>query len=146
MNKPVNIDDDVSGLRAVPMFESLSDRQLKLLAFTSQRVDYAAGQFLFNSGDISDCVYVVFSGTAEVIVNGANGPVAVARLGRNALVGEMGVLTGSSRSASIACIEPTSVLRIEKDTFLAMLEEFPKLAVAIIRELAIRLEQTNRRL
>jgi CRP-like cAMP-binding protein len=146
MDRPVNIDDDVSALRAVPLFESLSDRQLKLLAFTSRRLDYAAGQQLFNSGDVSDSVYVIFEGKAEVIVHGANGPVSVAEYGRNALIGEMGVLTGAARSASIVCLEPTSVLRIEKDTFVAMLEEFPRLAIAIIRELAVRLERTNRRL
>jgi CRP-like cAMP-binding protein len=58
----------------------------------------------------------------------------------------MGILTGSPRSASIEASEPTEALKIRKDLFFDLLGEFPQIAIAVMRDIAVRLERTNAQL
>ena len=69
-----------------------------------------------------------------------------APLSRNALVGEMGILSDAPRSATIVASEPTTALRIDKRVFLELLIQFPQMSIAVMRELASRLERTNAQL
>ena len=74
------------------------------------------------------------------------GEIKVAELGQNALVGEMGILADNPRSATIVAAQPTTALRIDKRVFLELLAQFPQMALAVMRELATRLERTNAQL
>ena len=71
---------------------------------------------------------------------------AITRLSRDALLGEMGILAEAPRSASIVAAEPTVALKIDKSVFLELLKQFPQMAMAVMRELAVRLESMNERL
>ena len=142
----MTIDSEVRALRSVPMFRDIDPSRLKLLAFTSERVRFAAGQTLFLQGDAADAAYVILDGKADVILSDRGGEVKVAELGRNALVGEMGILSDAPRSATIKASEASSALRIDKRVFLELLSQFPQMAIAIMRELASRLERTNAQL
>jgi CRP-like cAMP-binding protein len=140
------LDVEVRSLRAVPMFKDIETARLKLIAFTSERLNFPEGTPLFKQGEPSDSAYVIIDGTADVVLETPTGPLPVAELGRNALVGEMGVITGSPRSASIVARSGVTALRMPKEVFLGMLAEFPPLAMAVMRDLAKRLEATNARL
>jgi CRP-like cAMP-binding protein len=140
------LDVEVRSLRAVPMFKDIETARLKLIAFTSERLNFPEGAPLFRQGEPSDSAYVIIEGAADVVLETPTGPLAVAELGRNSLVGEMGVITGSPRSASIVARSGVTALRMPKEVFLGMLAEFPPLAMAVMRDLAKRLEATNARL
>lgn len=140
------LDAEVLSLRAVPMFKDIETARLKLIAFTSERLNFPQGDALFRQGEPSDSAYVLIDGLADVLLETANGPVSVAELGRNALVGEMGVITGSPRSATILARSAVTALRLPKEVFLGLLAEFPPLSLAVMRDLAKRLDATNARL
>lgn len=142
----MTLDTEVSSLRQVPLFREVEPSRLKLLAFTSERVHFEAGQELFAQGDTSDAAYLLLEGSASVSIAGPQGPFRLALLGANALVGEMGILADQPRSATVAAEEATTALRIDRDVFLELLAQFPKLSIAVMRELALRLEQTNQAL
>lgn len=142
----MTLDTEVQALRQVPMFRDIDPGRLKLLAFTSERVSYAAGQTLFEQGDMSDAAYVILAGTAEVLIDTAGGRLAVASLGTSDLLGEMGILSDAPRSATIVARDDLLALRIDKRVFLELLGQFPQMAIAVMRELAKRLERTNARL
>src|SRR3712207_4118438 len=111
----MTLENEVQALRQVPMFRDIDPARLKLLAFTSERVKFAEGQKFFSQGDGADAAYVILDGKADVSVESSNGaPFKVAELGRNALVGEMGILSDSPRSATIIATEATTALRIDK--------------------------------
>src|SRR5207244_6372864 len=120
--------------------------KLKLLAFTSERIAFEAGHVLFNQGDMGDAAYIVIEGEAEVLVKGPIGPVQVAVLGRNAIVGEIAILCDVPRTATIRARQRLVCLRISKELFLRLLNEFPQIAIAVVRELASRVEAGNERL
>lgn len=143
----MTIDTEVQALRQVPMFKGVEPSRLKLLAFTSERIRFAAGQRFFTQGDAADAAYVILDGRADVVLSSrGGGEVKVAELGRNALVGEMGILSDQPRSATVISAEPSSALRIDKRVFLELLGQFPQISIAIMRELASRLERTNAQL
>jgi CRP-like cAMP-binding protein len=142
----MTLETEVQSLRQVPMFREIDPARLKLLAFTSERVQFSAGQRFFSQGDAADAAYVILEGGAEVRLNTPNGEIKVASLGRNALLGEMGILSDSPRSATVLAVEPTTALRIDKRVFLELLMQFPQMSIAVMREIANRLERTNAQL
>jgi CRP-like cAMP-binding protein len=142
----MTLEAEVQSLRQVPMFRDIDPARLKLLAFTSERVQFSAGQRFFSQGDASDAAYVILDGRAQVRLNTPSGEITVAELGGNALVGEMGILSDTPRSATIMAAEPTTALRIDKRVFLELLAQFPQMSLAVLRELAQRLERTNAQL
>ena len=129
------------------MFRDIDPARLKLLAFTSERVQFAERQRFFSQGDPSDAAYVILDGRAR------RAPQHPGRAksrwpssDSNALVGEMGILSDTPRSATIMAAEPTTALRIDRRVFLELLAQFPQMSLAVMRELAKRLEQTNAKL
>lgn len=142
----MTLDTEVQSLRQVPMFRDIDPSRLKLLAFTSERIRFSVGQKFFSQGDAADAAYVILEGKADVVLDGKGGEIKVAELGRNALVGEMAILSDTPRSATVIASEALSALRIDKRVFLELLGQFPQMSIAVMRELALRLERTNAQL
>ena len=142
----MTLETEVQSLRQVPMFRGIEPSRLKLLAFTSERISFGPGQRFFSQGDAADAAYVILDGKADVVLETGEGELKVAELGRNALVGEMGILSDNPRSATVVASEAASALRIDKRVFLDLLTQFPQMSIAVMRELANRLERTNAQL
>jgi CRP-like cAMP-binding protein len=135
--------DEVELLRRVPLFAGVEPTKLKLLAFTSDRMSFEAGQILFEQGDAGDAAYVVLNGSAEVLVNRSGSQIKVADLEKNAIVGEIAILCDVPRTATVRAHDRLETLRISKDQFLRLLAEFPDMAIEIMRVLADRLGRTT---
>jgi CRP/FNR family cyclic AMP-dependent transcriptional regulator len=133
-------------LRRVPFFAEIEPAKLKLLAFMSERVAFDPGKRLFRQGDPGDAAYLIIDGHADVIVETPGGPVILATLGPNEIVGEMAILCNVPRTATICAKDRLVTLRISKEPFMRMVREFPNMAVSIMQELAYRLESTNNQL
>jgi len=142
----VSLKQEFEFLRRVPMFADIEPAKLKLLAFMSERVGFDDGKFLCRQGDQADAAYLIIEGEADIILEGAGGPVTVATLGANDIVGEMAILGDVPRNASVRAKGRLVALRIAKDPFMRMVREFPSMAVAIMQELAQRLDSTNNQL
>ncbi len=74
------------------------------------------------------------------------GPVTVATLGPNEIVGEIAILVNMPRNATVRAKNRLIALRISKEPFMRMVREFPTMAVTIMQELAQRLSSTNNQL
>lgn len=133
--------DDVRALRSVALFAGIDMPRLRLLAFTSARVRFSAGEALFRQGEDSDAAYVILIGSATVTIETANGPVPISSVGENAIVGEMGLVTGEPRSATILAQTEVTALRLQKQVFLALLAEFPQMALSVTRLMVRRLQE-----
>jgi CRP/FNR family cyclic AMP-dependent transcriptional regulator len=72
--------------------------------------------------------------------------IKVAELGAGAIVGEMGVLCDQPRSATIEAASHVIALKIGREVFFDMLRQFPQMSVAVMRDLARRLDATNAKL
>jgi CRP/FNR family cyclic AMP-dependent transcriptional regulator len=133
-------------LRRVPIFAEIEPAKLKLLAFMSERVGFDPGKRLMQQGEPADAAYLIIEGHAEVIAETPAGPVILAIVGANEIVGEMGILCNAPRNATICAKDRLIALRISKEPFMRMVREFPNIAVSIMQELAHRLDSTNNQL
>jgi len=135
--------EEVQMLRQVPLFARVQPARLKLLAFTSDRVSYAAGEVLFHQGDRGDAAYVILAGKADILTESASGMIKVAEVERNAIVGEIAILCDVTRTATVRALQPVDALRIGKEQFLKLLSDFPEITIEVMRVLALRLSQTT---
>lgn len=142
----MSINQEVELLRNIPLFAKIEPSKLKLLAFTSERLTYQAGQVLCRQGDIGDAAYIIIDGVATVRIGTPNGDIEVARLGRGDVVGEIAILCDVPRTATVSATEKVTALKITKELFFRLINEFPQIAIEIMRELAARLERTNAQL
>ena len=142
----MGIQEEVEVLRQVPLFSKIEPAKLKLLAFASERLTFSPGEELFHQGDFGDAAYIILKGGADVIIDTPGGPITVATLGRNEIIGEIAILCDVPRTATVQAVEALTTLKVTKDLFFRMVTDFPDMAVEVMRELAQRLEQTNARL
>jgi CRP-like cAMP-binding protein len=124
-------------LRAAPLFASLSAEALLPVAALCQQVDLVIGQVLFEAGEVGDALFVVVSGSVRVM----RGNQQVARLGTGECVGEMGALDLEPRSATVVAVEPTRLIRLERNDLMDLLTDYPEL----MRSLAAMLVQRIRK-
>jgi CRP/FNR family transcriptional regulator, cyclic AMP receptor protein len=124
-------------LRAAPLFASLSAEALLPVAALCQQVDLVIGQILFEAGEVGDALFVVVSGSVRVM----RGNQQVARLGPGECVGEMGALDLEPRSATVIAVEPTRLIRLERNDLMDLLTDYPEL----MRSLAAMLVQRIRK-
>jgi CRP/FNR family cyclic AMP-dependent transcriptional regulator len=142
----MSIKEEVDLLQRIPFFSQVEASKLKLLAFTSQRVAFEPGHIVCRQGDIGDAAYLIIEGEAEILVDTPTGPLLVATLGKNDFVGEIAILCDVPRTATVRAKNRLTTLRISKELFLRMITEFPTMAIAIMQELAHRLEANNQKL
>lgn len=142
----MSLQEEVDLLRRIPLFAKVEPPKLKLLAFASERVTFEAGQELFHQGDMPDAAYIVIDGTADVVLDTQRGRVTVAHIGRNELVGEIGIICDVPRTATVQAVSRLVTLKVSKDLLLRMITDFPAMALEIMRVLAHRLEHTNAQL
>ena len=142
----MSLAEEVELLRRIPMFANVEISKLKLLAFTSERVAFHAGDVLFSQNEMGSSAFIIISGEADVTVDTPAGPLVVAHVGRNDFIGEIAILCDVPRTASVVARTDMTALCISKDLFFRMVTEFPQMAVEIMRVLAQRLENTTRQL
>jgi CRP-like cAMP-binding protein len=135
--------NDVQSLQRIPMFRSIDPAKLKLIALASQRAAYRVGDRLLKEGDRADSVFIILEGRARVLRNDGEEDLTIAEVGDGAVVGEMGVVLDRPYSGTIIAETPLTALRIDKRTFLDLLNQVPQLSLALIRELAGRLLETS---
>ena len=132
----MDVSEEADLLQKVPLFSGLSASERKLLAFTSQLQNFAAGEPLMHVGDISDCAYVILEGDVQVFAATSAGEFAVATLGPSMIVGEIGVLIDAPRTATVRAKGGVKALRISPDVFLRLASGKPDRALHVMRALS----------
>jgi CRP-like cAMP-binding protein len=129
-------DARVALLRATPLFEHLSRRDLAQVARMTTEAELEPGVDLIREGEPGDTFYVVVEGEVEVRRRGRR----VARLGPGSFVGEIALLSRSPRTATVTALTPLRVLALQGDDFVALLDRLPELWLKVARALADRVD------
>jgi CRP-like cAMP-binding protein len=119
-------------LALVPMFHGLSRRQLRAIAARCETADYMAGHSIVRKGEPGDAFYVVLSGQAKV----TNGSRFLARLLAGDHFGEIAVIDGGERTATVTTETPVAVAVLSRKAFLEVLHDDPEITYELITELA----------
>jgi CRP/FNR family transcriptional regulator, cyclic AMP receptor protein len=128
--------DTVDVLRSSPIFAELPDETLAQLQAACVRRTYRRNQYLWYQGDEGARLVVVASGLVKVVLSSAQGDqVVLTTLGAGATFGELALLDGSPRSASVVAAEPTTVLLLSRATVIDLLSRYPAVLDAMLRTL-----------
>ena len=125
-------------LAATPLFAGMPSDALQALVANLQLVSLEHGELLFREGDPSDALYVIVEG--EVSVE-AEGPprVELSRLGPGTFIGEVALMTDQPRSATVTCVQPAELLRIDRHTLSRVLANHGDVLRAVLRFVRDRL-------
>jgi len=131
-------------LAQVPLFSQISRRDLKRLARGTVRRQFDKGSVIVKEGDQAVAFYLISSGRAEV-VKGAEGskPRVLSTLGPGDFFGEMALLDGYLRSASVRALEDTECLVLSRWDFLAEVRSGPSIAIQMLPVLSRRLREVE---
>lgn len=133
-------------LSSVPLLSKLDESSLADLEARLEWLSVPGGSTLFREGEVADALYVVIVGCLAVTVRGSDGHdvlVACSRVGDT--VGEMGLLGGELRSATVMALRDSELLRLEKSSFEWLVERHPRSMLSIASQLAQRLRTTTHR-
>lgn len=142
----MSLTKDVEVLRNIPLFAKIAPAKLKLLAFTSDRLEYTPGEELFHQGDDGDAAYIILEGEADVLVDTPDGPLEVATLGKHEIIGEIAILCDVPRTATVRARGRLVTLRISKEGFFHLISQFPQVGVGVMSEIALKLHRTTQAL
>jgi CRP-like cAMP-binding protein len=142
----MNLNEEVEILKRVPLFSKTELARLKLIAFTGERVTFATGQEVCHQGEPGDAMYVILGGVADVLIDTPKGALRVNQLRKNGFFGETAILCDAPRNATITASESLLTLKISKEMFYRLVTEIPSIAIEMMRELALRVEDANQKL
>ncbi|HAN05520.1 MAG TPA: mechanosensitive ion channel protein MscS [Elusimicrobia bacterium] len=130
----------LDALREVEVFEPLTEAELSLLSGKLKSAPFSSGEKITVQGAASDCLYIISSGGAEVQVSaaGSGSYTVVKKLGPGDVLGEMGLLTGEPRTATVVASEEVNCYRLDRDSFRGVLASRPEIAEAIAAIMAKR--------
>jgi CRP-like cAMP-binding protein len=142
----MSLTTDVEVLRSIPIFAKMEPAKLKLLAFTSERMEFMDGDEVCRQGDVGDAAYIILEGEADVLVDAPSGALKVATVGKNDIIGEIAILCDVPRTATVTASTDLTTLKVSKDNFFQLLAQFPQIGIEVMHELASRLHHTTQAL
>ena len=138
----VTLTEDVHRLKDIEFLQVLSDEQLSELAQRLGRQIFAPGETICRQGEPGEAFYIIKDGQIEVsTADGQGRSVPIRKMAAGDFFGEMSLLTGEPRSATVTALKETDVLVMNKEDMRCMLEENSQLAEHMSRVLALRQQQ-----
>lgn len=109
-----------------PLFERLSAEERQAVATEMVHCEYAEGDIVITEGEKGSSLYVVANGEVKVYTKGPKGEsILLATLGEGEFFGEVSVLTGKPRTATITAARPSELLRLDKERLDALVNSYP---------------------
>jgi CRP-like cAMP-binding protein len=137
----MTIEDDIAFLEKVPSFAILGRDALRILAIGAENRYVHSGEVLFTVGDPADAGYVIQDGSFSLSTDNADAAGASVTVTRGALLGELALLTETTRPVTAVAAEPSTVIRVPRGLFLKMLEGYPDAARRMRDHIAARTDQ-----
>jgi CRP/FNR family cyclic AMP-dependent transcriptional regulator len=126
-------------LAGLPLFARISKRRLRKIASLSQIQRFSPGDIVVQMGEPADAFYLILAGRARVVGKSRR------TLGIGDYFGEMGLIDGEPRSATIAAAGELETMKLARRPFLKLLKQEPQIAMSMMAELAARIRSLERR-
>ncbi|WP_119390514.1 Crp/Fnr family transcriptional regulator [Taklimakanibacter lacteus] len=135
----MSVRTNAESLRQIPLFADCEPAHLQVMAFASERAEFAAGQDLFKAGGKGSAAYLLLAGDADVWVSKGEERVQVALAGPGAFLGELAMIAGLPYSVTVTAKTPVTATRISRETFMRVVEEFPEFGNRVMGVLSRKL-------
>ena len=130
-------------LAGVPLLSGADAASLDDLAADARPIRVLAGDWLLREGDAAEDLFVVVRGRLRVVTRGTGEERTLRVLGPGAAIGELALLTGELRSASVQAVRDSTLLRLPRGPFEELLARDAGFAAAVARELALQLQASG---
>ena len=143
------MDSNVCGLlKGVDLFSELTEEQLGLLANLVVVQDFNRDETVVLEGDCSmKALYLIASGTVQVYMTGIDGRETILSfLERGDFFGEMSLIDGEPRSASVRTVTDAQLMIIHREPFLTLIRQTPEIAMSLLSEMSKRLRKANKQI
>ncbi|MBN2525206.1 MAG: cyclic nucleotide-binding domain-containing protein [Deltaproteobacteria bacterium] len=135
-------------LGRLEIFKELGNRELKAIAKSCSESDYESGEYLCRQGERGIAAFLIVSGEVEVVehFDKSDDEVVVTTLGQGAFVGELSIIDGAQRVASIRAKDDVKALILTQWAMLGLIKSRPSIAAAMLPVIVKRFRQTTKEL
>ena len=131
-------------LKKIPLFQHVNTSQLEEIASRCKRSAIKKGKVIFYKTDPSTDLYIVISGRLKAVLEDEQGgEMVLAHFDEGDFFGELGLIDGKGRSATIVADKDSELAVLRKDVFLDLLQKDPKIAVELMITLVERLRKAD---
>lgn len=134
-------------LKGVDLFSALNDSQIAQIAAMTVEQNYKRGQNILIQSETSETFFLIAQGSVKVLINAVGGrEVILATLGKGDFFGEMSLIDGEPRSATVRATVKTKLFLIHRDYFVKSLKRQPDLSLALMTEMSRRLRKADQQI
>lgn len=124
-------------LRSVPLFHGMTDRTVEAIEGLAEEATYPSGAVLVREGDPGDCFIVIVNGRATVDQGGQ----AIRELSAGDFLGEISLVDGGPRTATVTAVDPIQALVVRRDGFDRLMTDYPPVRLDVLTALTQRLRE-----
>jgi CRP/FNR family cyclic AMP-dependent transcriptional regulator len=136
--------EEINFLRNVPIFGELEEKDLLRVVKLGTRQKYKKGNIVVLEQESGAALFVIITGKVKVVRMDEDGrEVILSMFGPGEFFGEMSLLDGLARSASVVATVKSELFMIHRRDFLELLNEFPTVTISLLAELAMRLRKAD---
>jgi hypothetical protein len=140
-----NLTDSESGLADTPsLFSSISEKIRDKLESMSRYRTFGIGDIIIKEGDASDTLYVIESGKVMIYIESDDNMVVLSTLATGDFFGEMALLTGKPRSATVKALSDLVALEIKRDDLIKEIYEHPEIIRSFAGQLEVRIRNMRK--
>lgn len=131
-------------LNNIPLFENLSEETLNKIQSFGNRQQFKKDSIILVESEEGSALFFIIKGKVKVTLQNKEGKeVILAMLGENDFFGEMALIDGTNRAATIVSCETTELFIIKRDDFLKLINLYPDVAITLLQELSKRLRYAD---
>lgn len=139
MARRLRKDEKVNLLGRLMLFETCTQKELGQIASIMSEGERPEGAYLTRQGQDGGIMFILVEGTADVVADGRT----IGQLGPGDVVGELSLIDGQVRSASVVATGPVRVLQLVSDDFRQLVDRSPKFVKAVLRGLSMKVRETD---
>jgi CRP/FNR family transcriptional regulator, cyclic AMP receptor protein len=131
-------------LKYVPIFSDLNEETLEKIEKVGSKKAFKKNDVILMEDEIGTALFVIAAGKVKVSRTSTDGrEVILTILSESDFFGEMAILDGQTRSATVVAIEDSELFLIQRNDFLNLLKEYPEVSISLLQELTKRLRATD---
>jgi CRP/FNR family transcriptional regulator/CRP/FNR family cyclic AMP-dependent transcriptional regulator len=134
-------------LEGIPLFSEIPRHHLRELAQFARTESYASGDVIVRMGEPGSTLYVVKTGSVNVVRDQESGPgVSLATFGPGEFFGELSIFDGERRSATVIALEDTETVTLGRFDLMRVVSHNPQIGLSLLKSMSARLRETDARL
>lgn len=135
---------DISLLKKVPIFSLLDDDELEKIRGLCVTQHYEKDRIILIEEESGNTLFIIQNGRVKVSRMSDDGrEVILSILQKGDFFGELSLIDGKARSASVTAIENSEILLLRRGNFMGLLEEYPQISISLLKELAARIRKSD---